>query len=364
MKKLMNRVVAVSLVFSLILLLTVSLSPTAFAAAGWPNVSSSAYCEITALNRVNVYQDSGLNTRGTSSPAKSYNAYIDAGDLCKIKQFSDDRALVAYPTSSGEKTGWVNTSSLLGCTAPTEQVTSNGKATTYRSAGGASIGYVASGDAVYKLYTSGSYVAVVYTAASGSRAYKFGFVSESDYNNTIRKNQQNSAPSVSSGSIATNVFNRIGEIAKGNRTIDSNTVMKVGSVFSGTRSDEQCKGYAKNVFKLLFGVTPGSTQSKPQNYLLNSVNGISLVSSVTDMNDTNVQNMFGSARPGDFVQIRRNHGGSHSAIVVKTTSSSVIFIEANLDGRNTISLNEYSWSDLCGSNAAMALYTASNYALA
>lgn len=161
----------------------------------------------------------------------------------------------------------------------------------------------------------------------------------------------------------TDVQYRLDSIINGSLSYNSKTVMKVGSKFTGYRSGEQCKGYAKNVFYLCFKVTPGSTQSKPNNYLLSSVNGIYKVGSVTTMNETNIRNLFANARPGDFVQMRRTHSGSHSAIVYSVTNDGVTFLEANLDNKNTVSLNTYTWAQLCSKNAAMSVYTASDYRL-
>lgn len=352
----------------LALLLLISVFPLgAFAAPSFPTLSSSNYCEMIAPAQINVYCDYNMTTRGTLSPYKEYNAYLDAGDTVQILEVTSSYVVLNYPTPSGTKTGVVNTSHIFGTSEVKEYISSSkASVSTYSSNSSANrYGSIAVGDEVFRLgSTKNGYILVIYTAQSGSRAYKAAFITSGNYDLVKSGSTSNASSGANTGSATTDVFNRIGEIAKGNRTLDSNTVMKVGSTFSGTNQGQECKGYARNVFQLLFGVNVGSTQDKPMNYLLNSAKGVSFVGSVTDMSNTNVQNLFANARPGDFVQIRRSHGGSHSAIVVKTTSSSVTFIEANVDGRNTISLNEYSWSDLCGKNAAMALYTACNYALA
>lgn len=161
------------------------------------------------------------------------------------------------------------------------------------------------------------------------------------------------------------VRSRMDAIANGSLSYNSSTVMRVGSRFTGYRASEQCKGYAKNVFYLCFGITPGSTQSKNAglNYLLSSTKGMTKLGSVTSMTASNISGLFANARPGDFVQMRRSHGGSHSAIVYSVSASGVTFLEANLDGKNTVSMNYYTWSTLCSKNAAMSVYTASNYTL-
>ena len=160
------------------------------------------------------------------------------------------------------------------------------------------------------------------------------------------------------------VQERLNSIANGTLTINSSTVMKVGSTFTGYRASEECKGYAKNVFYLCFGIHPGSTQPRSNgvNYLLYETAGMTRLGSVTTKSESDVANLFVKARPGDFVQIRRSGGSSHSAIVYSVTSTGVTFLEANLDWNNTVSMKPYTWADL-NKNAAMSVYTASDYQL-
>jgi murein DD-endopeptidase MepM/ murein hydrolase activator NlpD len=155
----------------------------AFAASHWPSLSSSGYCEMVAPVNLPVYRNTDLTTRGTSSPARSYNAYIEKNDKIYIYKITDSYAQISYPTSSGRRTGYVKTSSLLGVTAPYETVTSRAKVTTYTGASTAvRSGNTAVGDTVYKLgSTSSGYVLIIYTAKSGSRSFKAAFVTKNDY---------------------------------------------------------------------------------------------------------------------------------------------------------------------------------------
>ena len=59
-----------------IVALTVFLTVKADAAVNWPSLSASSYCEMKAPKNINVFKDSNLKTRGTSSPSKAYKAYI------------------------------------------------------------------------------------------------------------------------------------------------------------------------------------------------------------------------------------------------------------------------------------------------
>lgn len=144
-------------------------------------------------------------------------------------------------------------------------------------------------------------------------------------------------------------------------------VYEVGTKYKGPYYKEQCKGFAKSVFQELFGYNIGSTQSRSSgnNYKLNySSSKTKYIGSVTDITDDSnkdLKELFEDARPGDFVQMRRHHGGSHSAIVVSVSSSKIVLVEANVDGKNGIIKKSYTWDDLCNANEAMSLYTAKKY---
>ncbi|MCL2070828.1 MAG: peptidoglycan DD-metalloendopeptidase family protein [Oscillospiraceae bacterium] len=166
--------------------LNLSLSVEA-SSVSFPSVSSSSYCEFTATKKIPVYRDSALKTRGTSSPAQSYAAEIWSGDVCRIIKFNSSYIQLLYPVSSSLRTGFIKRSDLISVSAPSEKVTSAGKATTYYNTSGKSYGFAEKGDTVYKVGTSGSYTAIIYSAKSaGSRAWKYGFVLTSDYNSKIK----------------------------------------------------------------------------------------------------------------------------------------------------------------------------------
>lgn len=173
-----------TLMLALVLLVS-AVATTAFAAS-WPGLSSTKYCEMVSSSQIPVYRNTGLSTRGTSSPAKSYNAYVSAGDKVYIYKITGSYTQLSYPTSSGRKIGYVSTSALLSTTAPSQVVTSKAKVTTYQYASSSSsYGYVAVNDTVYKLGTRNGYVLVIYNAASGSRGYKAGYVTTADYNRIV-----------------------------------------------------------------------------------------------------------------------------------------------------------------------------------
>ena len=115
----------------------------------------------------------------------------------------------------------------------------------------------------------------------------------------------------------------------------------------------------------MFGYNIGSTRSKPNNHQINySSSKTSLVGSLTNLsgkNNSTIRNLFDKARAADFIQVRRSHGGSHSMIFLYSDANSVTVLEANVDGRNTITKNTYSWSTFRSKNAAVSVYTAKDY---
>lgn len=151
-----------------------------------------------------------------------------------------------------------------------------------------------------------------------------------------------------------------------NGSYGSNTY-KTGTRYAGAYSSEQCKGFAKKVHMVLFGYNIGSTKSKPNNYQINIVSkNTSLVGSLTSLaskSDGSVRNLFASARPGDFIQVRRSHGGSHSMIFLSADANGVSVYECNVDGRNGIRTATYSWNKFRSDNTAVSVYTARNYYL-
>ena len=156
-------------------------SLTVSAAESWPSVSSSGYVEFKAASKIKVYKDSKFNKRGTSSPSKSYDAYISKNDTCYIFEMSSSYFLVEYPTSSGRRCGYIHRSDVTSASSPSSCKTSSGKADTYPSPGASSWGYVENNDKVYRLAESGDYTQIIYTAKSDNRKYKMGFIKTKDY---------------------------------------------------------------------------------------------------------------------------------------------------------------------------------------
>lgn len=143
-----------------------------------------------------------------------------------------------------------------------------------------------------------------------------------------------------------------------------NEVYKLNNEYKGQYNEYECKGFAQDVFEQLFNISIGKTgnRGKKLNYQIEyDEEKTKCVGSVTEMSEDSVKKLFIQARPGDFVQMRRGHGGSHSAIVFSVSDTEIVFFEANLDANNGIEKRTYTWGDLCKSNVAMSLYTAIDY---
>lgn len=184
---------------------------------------------------------------------------------------------------------------------------------------------------------------------NGSTAQRFTFTGAG----SVSAPSNNQAPTnTSTNTIAPS--DRLYQIKQGEVKLNNSTVLQAGRRFTGTRSNEQCKGYAKNVYSLMFGVLPPSTQRQPNNYLLTSSSSMRYMGTASSASD--IKSLLLQGRSGSFLQMRRSHGGSHSAILYSATNDSVRFLEANTDGNNTIMLNEYTWTQLANKNQKISLY--------
>lgn len=174
-----------SLFLAAVLLLS-ALPLTASAAMAWPVLSETNYAEYTVPGRLNVYADANLNKRGTQSPYREYNAYVDPGDVIRIYSINETSCKIRYPVGNSQfRIGYAKTSTLFGCTAPMQYTArSKAKVTTYTNLGQTTSGFTAVNDEVYRLGSSngGRYILIGYTAKNSSgRGWKIAFVKTTDY---------------------------------------------------------------------------------------------------------------------------------------------------------------------------------------
>ena len=104
-------------------------------------------------------------------------------------------------------------------------------------------------------------------------------------------------------------------------------------------------------------------QSRNNNYRLNvNANFVGVRGSNQFLTKHNAKTMFRDAQVGDFVQMRRRNGESHSAILAEVSAKSVQFLEVNAEDQNgnfvynRINLTSYSYERLAADNSSMSLY--------
>lgn len=144
----------------------------------------------------------------------------------------------------------------------------------------------------------------------------------------------------------------------------------------GTRynGSGQCKGFARKVFCDLFGKDSVVPSTADNNYELiessnDSVDKVAALLNIQSKTNEEIMDAFSEVRPGDIVQMRRTHGGPHTAVVISVTDNGMMWIEANLDGNNGIVVEEYTWKEIRDGkngyrmNEHLTIYTATEYKL-
>lgn len=337
----------ISLVLAFVLMLSTIFSINVLASESKPY-----YCYTLSTGNVPVYKETSLKTK--------YGTIYGSSDEIQVININGSVANVKYPVTNksgkitGYKKGYVNKNVITkGNLSKDNTLIAPKKITSYRRKDGkVSYGYISKGDKVWLLTTSGGYTQVLYPISKG---YKIAWVKTNDLNNTSQNNKTDS----NSNTTSNNYKEALDKMMNGT---SYNGAYKLNTKYKGEYASEQCKGFAKSIHKKLFGYNIGSTKNKPNNHLINyNSKNSKLVGSIKSMSTTSAKKLFTKAKAGDFVQMRRKHGGSHSAIVYATSSTGITFYEANIDGKNGIVKKTYTWKNLCSSNAAMALYSAKNY---
>ncbi len=174
--------------------------------------------------------------------------------------------------------------------------------------------------------------------------------------------QTSSSSSSSSDANESAALQKLNEMMNGSY----NGQFKLNTRYRGQYASQECKGFARDVFLKLFGASVGSTCNKPNNYKLNSSSQTKLVASMTSLSsksNSSVCNTFEQAKAGCFIQLRRSHGGSHSAIYLSSSDSGITLYECNVDGRNGIIKRTYDWKTFRNDNQAFSIYSPKNYKL-
>ncbi|MBR3691060.1 MAG: hypothetical protein IKL97_08210 [Eggerthellaceae bacterium] len=343
-----------------------------------PLVTNAA--PLSGASKVYAYTNSSLTEKTSSSYIDTYTDKVVITDI----SISGKAVKATYPTSSGKyKSKWFATDDILGIEAvDIREYTAQHKLSVYRMSSSSDVkftGYISVDDNCINLgrHSVGdtNYYVTIYPISEAevngiTVRHKIALSPIAGYHRLSSKPCEIIDPAANKSAPSTRSA-REDEVAATLEAMMNGTshdgAYEVNTKYEGPYSHEQCKGFAKSVFQELFGYNIGSTQSRSsgENYKLNHSSSKTVyVGSVADIsNDSTaeLEKLFIDARPGDFVQMRRDHGGSHSAIVVSVSSSKLTLVEANVDGNNGIIKKAYTWSELCDSNEAMSLYTAKNY---
>lgn len=165
------------------------------AAVGLPFYSSQAYAEAYASKKILVYKNANLTVRGTISPAKAYNSYIDPGDSIRIEAVYSSYIIAKFPTPSGWKKGYIRTSDVLLRNQPIEGGHCHAKVTVFATEYSTSkYGTMFKDDISYSFGNAkNNRIQIMYSAPNGSRAFKIGYINKTDLDKV--KGQNNNTPS-------------------------------------------------------------------------------------------------------------------------------------------------------------------------
>lgn len=179
-----------------------------------------------------VYSNTGLT--------KKYGAIYGTDEVTVIT-VTGSYTKVTYPISGGKtKTGYVKTGALLTATGGSTYK-SKGKFTTYKRPGGASYGYVATGDSVMVLGTSGGYTQIKYPVGGG---YKYAFATTANVNTYLKgtggtTNNSNNANNGASSDTLAWYQTRVGKVI-------ANTGSYKTNLDGATGIKGQCVWYVRN----------------------------------------------------------------------------------------------------------------------
>jgi hypothetical protein len=127
----------------------------------------------------------------------------------------------------------------------------------------------------------------------------------------------------------------------GDKWFAANEVGAVNGVYDG---GEQCLGFAKYVFRYLYGVyLPGYTSKR---YTLHNDDNITLVDDIignSNVTESGLKKLFVQAQPGDVIQISRiagiNSASQHTMIFMSYSDEGVYVYDCNYDNENTVRYN-------------------------
>jgi len=354
-----------------------------------------------------------------NSPGAKSAGYISANvDLIQITQVRGDGwCYGSYPGAGGRRVSrWFKITDVCADAGYTNRAANvKGRQTVYRTrSGGATIGSVSNNEGVIVVADNGSRAQIVYRLDNGT-GYKLGWVPsmavpphpspqvlKGDVNGDGKIDKEDARlldlyflkeistlPNIKAADI--NGDGRISlidvsklelllakedpAIVQVSRSLQqfANSVngYRIGTKYTGSG---QCRGFANKVYLATFQGVQYISGYTNSNYGATSFSGSHEVGRLFNFSTgaaAEVKALFMKARPGAFVQMGRRYTlnsnktapSPHSAIIYSISDNGVQFYEANTDGKNTIKVNSYSWSDLANKNKGFTIYEPNNYAL-
>jgi len=357
----MKRIISISFVLAILAgLLAV---PAVAAGFNVPGINEKnrvyTYCSgvhDTVNKRLWVWTDQYLKNRNQKEWVD-----VEQDEIQILEIYSNGVIKIKYPVKNGYKVRFTQIKAVFPNLENTEIITAQCQITTFKRADLKSkYGLIYSGDVVYcygsiRGDVSGP-VRVLYSI--GNQQYKAAFISRADYSKLVSGGASTSAATTSAED---QVLARLNAMMDGSY---GSGVYQLNKKYTGPLANEQCKGFAKQVHMILMGYNIGSTKTNKYQININTANTL-LVGSTTSLTNQNLESLFDRAKPGDFIQVRRSHGGPHSMIFLysDTYSDTVTVFECNSDGKMTTQKNTYSWNTFRAKNSAVSIYTAKNYYL-
>ena len=359
---------------------------------------------VTDRMPLQCYADHQINTYNSPGAAKRAG-YISANvDLIRITQVRGDGwCYGSYPGAGGRRVSrWFKITDVYADAGYTNRsVNVRGKQTVYRThSGGATLGSVSNNEGVIVVADNGSRAQIVYRLDNGM-GYKLGWILSSSVPpvpQDVKKGDINGDGVVNrkdlellqqyrqkgkytavgdfdeNGQLTLADFSSLLQIVNENEDNATNIPANLQNLINKWNNTiwrnhtylsnvKECKEFASFIFDQMYHVGyigGGSTSSNAKNYLINLSNPskVGLRGYRINISAASAQDLFRSAKAGDFVQIRRRNGGPHSGIFVNRTANGIILFEANADGKNSIRTNSYTYSALASRNYAMSLYYA------
>lgn len=206
-------------------------------------------CYTISTGNTTVYSNTGLSVR--------YGTIFDSDELI-VQTVTGSYCRVTYPISRGTKTGYIPTSAILRGTTGSDY-RSRARITTLKRPGGASYGYVDTGDVVRVLGTYGDYTQIKYPVSGG---YKYAFIATSSANAYIYPQQQtvqqadpapvieNSNNDDNNTSIVQITYN--GQIVDTFNGVAARYITGTGNSNTGTYC---CARYVSNYYSSVYGVS-------------------------------------------------------------------------------------------------------------